>query len=294
MKLFLVDGSGLLHRAFWTYPKMFGPNGEPVNAVYGVADMAWTLFDKFKKEGATHIAVVFDTSGKNFRHELYPEYKANRKPVDPDLKDQFEGVRDAIRALNVPVIDAKGIEADDVLSSYAIKAEKLGYAVIIVSSDKDLQMLITSGHSDFGITVYDPMKQKFIGRKEVFDQWGVSPYQIADLLALAGDSADNVPGCVGVGVKTAAKLIMQFGTLENLLGNLSQVDKPKLMKSLSDNKEIIILSKKLVTLNKEVELEFSIEELSVRKENPAMLYSFLDRMKFSGLLSRLENEAFHA
>lgn len=289
--MYLIDGSGLLHRAYYSYPPMHSPTGAPVNAVYGFSDMLWNLLDKFK-EDATHIAVIFDSGGKNFRHEMYPDYKANRKPKDSDLSAQYQGVRDATVAFNIPCLDKKGFEADDIIASYADKAAKLGMVVNIVTADKDFHQLINSGHRDFGITLYDPMNQRDIGRVQTFHKFGVDPTQVVDTQSLAGDAVDNVKGVPSIGLKTAAKLITEFGTLENLYANLHKLDKPKMVKALTEHKESAFLSKKLVTLKRDVELEVKIENLAVRKPNPGLLHTFLTEMNFEGLLRRLENEAF--
>jgi DNA polymerase-1 len=287
MTLYLIDASAIFHRAYHSYPPMLSAEGKPVNAIYGMTDILWAMLDKFRVD-ATHLGMVFDAPGPNFRHKLYPEYKANRKAKDADLVSQFQGVRDAVQAFNLPCIERAGYEADDVLATLAAQAFAEKIKTVIISSDKDLMQLIIDGH----IEMYCPMQNKSMGVHAVFEKFGVAPGQVTDVQALMGDSTDNVPGVPSIGVKGAAALIQRYGNLENLLANAESVEKAKTRKMLLENKHLAELSKKLVTLDKSVPLlENTIESLAVRAPKPGLLYDFLSKMDFQLLLSRLEQEA---
>lgn len=283
MTVYLIDGSAILHRAYYSYPAM-EKEGKPVNAIYGFTDILWTLLDKFRPD-ASHIGMIFDKGGPTFRHKLYPEYKANRKPKDTDLVAQFEGVREASRAFNLPVVEQAGYEADDIIATYC--SDAFSETKIIMSSDKDLMQLIRGS-----VSMYDPMSNRHIGGMEVEAKFGVPPIQMIDFQALVGDPTDNVPGVPSIGEKTAAKLLQKYGNLENLLACAHEVDKPKTRQAILQNRETAMLSKKLVTLDRNVPLDVPLEDLKVREPRPGLLYSFLEKMNFKLLLSRMEQEAF--
>jgi len=221
-RLVLVDGSGYIFRAFHALPPMTRSDGTPVNAVYGFTAMLMKLVDDLAPD---HVAVVFDVARKTFRSDIYPEYKANRSEPPEELVPQFALVRAATEALSLPLLEAPGFEADDLIATYARVAEEAGLATLIVSSDKDLMQLVRGD-----ITMLDPMKQRRIGADEVFDRFGVPPEKVVDVQALAGDSTDNVPGVPGIGVKTAAELIQTFGDLDNLLASADSLNSQSAVK----------------------------------------------------------------
>ncbi|MDH5189601.1 MAG: DNA polymerase I, partial [Rhodospirillaceae bacterium] len=209
--LFLIDGSGFIFRAYHALPPMTRPDGTPVGAVYGFTKMIMKLVEE---TDADAIAVVLDRARKTFRSDIYPEYKAHRPPPPDDLIPQFALVRDAVEAMDLASVDMEGYEADDLIATYAMQARERGAEVTIVSSDKDLMQLIGPG-----ITMMDAMKNKIIGETEVFEKFGVGPDRVIDVQALAGDSSDNIPGVEGIGVKTAALLINEYGDLDGVLAN---------------------------------------------------------------------------
>ena len=223
-KLVLVDGSGYIFRAFHALPPMSRADGTPVNAVYGFTAMLMKLIDDLKPD---HVAVVFDVARKTFRSDIYAGYKANRSEPPEELVPQFSLVREATKALSLPLLEAPGFEADDLIATYAGIAEDAGLATLIVSSDKDLMQLIRGD-----VTMLDPMKQHRIGADEVFERFGVPPEKVIDVQALAGDSTDNVPGVPGIGVKTAAELIQHFGDLDTLLAQAETIKQPKRRENL--------------------------------------------------------------
>ena len=209
--VYLIDGSGYIFRAFHALPPLTRPSdGLPVGAVHGFCAMLWKLLqDARKGRGPTHLAVIFDASEKTFRNEIYKNYKAHRPPAPEELVPQFPLIRDAVKAFNIACIEQKGYEADDLIATYTKEALASGGDVTIVSSDKDLMQLVQSG-----VSMLDTMKNKTIGPDEVREQFGVPPDKVVDVQALAGDSTDNVPGVPGIGVKTAAELINEYGDLE--------------------------------------------------------------------------------
>jgi DNA polymerase-1 len=213
--LYLIDGSGFIFRAYHVMPPLTDPQGTPVGAVYGFVNMMMKLMEGNK---ADYVAVVFDAARKTFRNRIYPEYKATRPPAPDDLIPQFAIVREATEALNLPAIELADFEADDIIATYAKAAQKQGIDVTIVSSDKDLMQLIGEG-----VHMYDAMKQKQIGEAEVKEKFGVSPDKVLEVLSLIGDSSDNVPGVPGIGPKTAAELIGQYGDLETLLARAGEI-----------------------------------------------------------------------
>ena len=239
-RVVLIDGSGYIFRAFFALPPMTRPDGMPVNAVFGFANM---LFRLMQDRPDDDLVVVFDYSGESFRNDLYDQYKANRDAPPPELVPQFQLVREAARAFGLPVIDEAGYEADDLIAAYAKHAKAAGEPVVVVSSDKDLMQLVADG-----VELWDPMKQKNIGRAEVIEKFGVGPELVCDALALIGDTSDNVPGVPGIGPKGAAQMLIEYGSLEGLLANLDQIKQPKRREVLQANAEKARLSYRLVCL----------------------------------------------
>ncbi|PFX11465.1 DNA polymerase I, partial [Stylophora pistillata] len=283
--LYLIDGSGFIFRAYYALPSMNRPDGTPVNAVFGFCNMLIKLLQEAK---ACHLAVVFDTAKKNFRHDLYTDYKANRPPPPEDLIPQFDLVREACAAFSVPSIDKEGFEADDLIATYARHASTDGTHVTIVSSDKDLMQLVTDG-----IDMLDPLKNRLIQEPEVQEKFGVSPEQVIEVQALAGDSSDNVPGVPGIGLKTAAQLITEFGSLENLLNKTDQIRQPKRRQMLEKHAEDARISKELVKLKDDVPLSKTWKDFQRETPKTETLRTFLETQGFQRLLRRLENNGLN-
>ncbi len=282
---YLIDGSGYIFRAYYALPPLTRKSdGLPVGAVSGFCNMLFKLLEDSKSddnlEKPTHFAVIFDSARKNFRNEIYSEYKGNRSDAPDDLIPQFEYIRQSVKAFNLPSIELINYEADDLIATYVEKILDLGAKVTIVSSDKDLMQLYKKG-----VRIYDPMKNKFINQDDVHNKFGVTPEKVIDVQSLAGDSTDNVPGVPGIGIKTAAELINQYGTLENLLKNASKIKQNKRRETLINNKDDAIISKKLVTLKKDVPVKNKIEEFILKSVDKDKLYTFLREMEFNRLLS---------
>ncbi len=280
--VYLIDGSGFIFRAFHGLPLLSRPDGTPVNAVLGFTNMLMKLLTETNVD---HLAVVFDSARRNFRHDIYPNYKANRPPPPPELIPQFPLIREACEAFNVPSIELNGYEADDLIASYTHAALKQGADVTIVSSDKDLMQLISPG-----VRMFDPMKNKFIGKEEVELKFGVKPEQVIDVQALAGDSSDNIPGVPGVGLKTAMQLIQEFGSLHTLLERLDEIPQLKRREALQQNTTNALLSYQLVTLVKEIPLPLPFENLELNPPIHEKLRHFLETQNFRSILSRLERQ----
>jgi DNA polymerase-1 len=277
--VFLVDGSGFIFRAFHGLPPMTRPDGTPVNAVYGFVTMLMKLISD---ADADHVAVVFDTSRKTFRSEIYPEYKAHRPPAPEELVPQFPLIREATRAFNLAAIELEGFEADDLIATYARLAVEAGARVTIVSSDKDLMQLV--GPS---VDMLDPMKNKAIGAAEVMEKFGVPPDKVVDVQALCGDASDNVPGVPGIGIKTAAQLITDYGDLDSLLARASEIKQPKRRETLMENAHLARISRDLVRLRDDVPPPVALEDLAVKAPEPGQLATFLQAQGFKSLLGRL-------
>ncbi len=288
-RLFLVDGSGYIFRAYHALPPLRrGSDGMAVGAVAGFCNMLWKFLQDMKQgERPTHLAVVFDQSEETFRTALYPEYKAHRPPPPEDLIPQFALIREATRAFGVPSVEMAGFEADDLIATYARAAARAGAKVKIVSSDKDLMQLVCDGV----IELFDPMRQKPLGPEAVLEKFGVGPERVIDVQALMGDSVDNVPGCPGVGQKTAAELINAYGTLEALLDRLDEIKQPKRREALKANADLIRLSKELVTLRDDVPVTAPVEDFALQEPNPELLLSFLDAMEFRTLGRRVREQS---
>jgi DNA polymerase-1 len=282
--VFLVDGSGYIYRAFHALPPLTRKSdGLQVGAVAGFCNMLWKLLqDAAAGVKPTHLAVVFDKSEHTFRNEMYDQYKAHRPEAPDDLKPQFGLIRKAVAAFSVACVEQIGFEADDLIATYARQAVAAGADVTIVSSDKDLMQLVGPG-----VTMYDTMKDKRIGVPEVIEKFGVPPEKVVEVQALIGDSVDNVPGVPGIGVKTAAQLIAEFGDLETLLSRTAEIKQPKRREALEVNAENARLSRKLVTLDAAVPLEVSIEEIAVRDRDGPLLIAFCKAMEFTALTRRV-------
>jgi len=276
-ELFLVDGSGFIFRAYHALPPLTRSDGTPVGAVMGFCNMLSKLLSTHRD---AHIAVIFDAARKNFRNDIYPEYKAHRPPAPEDLIPQFPLMREAAMAFGLPIMEMEGYEADDIIATYARLAVAEGTKVTIVSSDKDLMQLVRDG-----VRLMDPMKQIMIGEAEVFEKFGVTPDKVIDVQALCGDASDNVPGVAGIGVKTAAELINTYGTLENLLEKTSEIKQPKRRETLESNAELARISKKLVTLCDIVPVTLPVQQLVAGNQDN--LAAFLEFQGFKSLLARL-------
>ena len=282
---YLIDGSGYIFRAYYALPPLTRKSdGLPTGAVSGFCNMLFKLLEDTKsdenKNKPTHFAVIFDSARKNFRNEIYSDYKANRSEAPEDLAPQFEYIRKSVLAFNLPSIELLNYEADDLIATYSEQIIKKGGKVTIISSDKDLMQLYSKN-----IRIYDPMKNKFINDEDIKKKFGVSANKVVDVQSLAGDSSDNVPGVPGIGIKTASELINEYGTLENLLKNSSRVKQNKRRETLIENKDKALISKKLVTLKKNVPTKEKLEDFILKEVNKEKLYSFLRDMEFNRLLS---------
>jgi DNA polymerase-1 len=281
--LYLVDGSGYIFRAYHRLPPLTNKHGEPVGAVYGYTTMLWKLADDLHKaDGPTHMAVILDKSSHTFRNEMYDQYKAQRPPAPEDLVPQFPMIRDATRAFSLPCIEEEGWEADDLIASYAKAALAQGWQVTIVSSDKDLMQLIEPG-----LDMLDTMNNRRLSDDAVIEKFGVPPGQLGEVLALMGDSVDNVPGVRGIGPKTAAKLIQEFGTVDGVLEAAPSMKPSKMRDNLIEHAEMARLSRKLVTLACDVPLPDPLDELELKGIPDAPLRAFLEHHGFKSLLARL-------
>jgi DNA polymerase I len=281
-KIALIDGYGFVFRAYHSLPPLTRSDGTPTNAVYGFTNMLIKLLAGLD---VTHVAAVFDSGSKTFRNDIYEAYKANRPPCPEDLKPQFPLIRQSAEALNLAILEKVGFEADDIIATIAKKYADENHQVLIVSSDKDLMQLV-----DDNILMYDAMKNKIIGAKEVKEKFFVEPKKVLDVLSLIGDSSDNIPGVKGIGPKTAAELIEQFGTLENIFENLDQIKQEKRRQMLFDGKENAKLSKKLADLHYNVDTQTSLEDLEIKAIDPHKLISFLEEQGFRSLVTKVKNE----
>jgi DNA polymerase-1 len=285
--LFLVDGSGYIFRAYHALPPLTRKSdGLQVNAVLGFCNMLWKLLAEMKDDQPTHLAVVFDKSEKTFRSDFYPEYKAHRPEAPEDLRPQFPLIREAVHAFEIPCLEQAGFEADDLIATYARLATEAKATTTIVSSDKDLMQLVGNG-----VTMYDTMKDKRIGAAEVVEKFGVGPDKVIEVQALIGDSSDNVPGVPGIGVKTAAQLIGEYGDLETLLARASEIKQDKRRQTLIDNAEIARISKRLVTLDQNVPLDVPVDQLAVHEPDYKHLIAFLKAMEFSTITRRVAEKS---
>src|ERR1700731_3617996 len=281
--VFLVDGSGYIFRAYHALPPINRKSdGLQLNAVFGFCNMLWKLLREMKDDQPTHLAVVFDLSEQTFRTEMYPDYKAHRPDPPDDLKPQFGLIRQAVHAFELPCLEQGGFEADDLIATYVRQACEAGATATIVSSDKDLMQLVNDC-----VVMFDTMKDKKIGRAEVIEKFGVPPDKVIEVQALIGDSIDNVPGVPGIGVKTAAQLIGEYGDLETLLKRAPEIKQEKRRQALIDNAEQARLSKKVVTLDDQVKLDVPIGDLAVHEPDHKRLIGFLKAMEFNALMRRV-------
>lgn len=291
--LYLVDGSSYIFRAYHRLPPLTDPEGTPVGAVYGYTTMLWKLAtDLDEADGPTHLAVILDASGKSFRNDIYPEYKANRPPPPEDLVPQFPLIRDATRAFSLPCIEEQGLEADDLIATYARAAQAQGWDVTIVSSDKDLMQLVGEKEGPNGparIDMLDTMKSQRIYIEEVEAKFGVKPELVGDVLALMGDSVDNIPGIYGIGPKTASKLIAEHGSLTAALDFAPDMKKSKLKERLLESRQDAEMSRVLVTLKEDCDLPQPLDEFKLDGVPPEPLAVFLEKHGFSSLLRRLDS-----
>ena len=282
---YLIDGSGYIFRAYYALPPLSRKSdGLPTGAVSGFCSMLFKLLEDSKsdanKDKPTHFAVIFDSARKNFRNEIYSEYKENRSDAPEDLIPQFDYIRKSVKAFNLPSIEMLNYEADDLIATYSEQILSFGAKVTIVSSDKDLMQLYKKN-----IRIYDPMKNKFINDLDIENKFGVKAEKVIDVQALAGDSSDNVPGVPGIGVKTAAELIKNYGDLETLLKNIENIKQNKRRETLIENKDKAIISKKLVTLKKDVPVKEKLDSFILKEIDKEKLYNFLREMEFNRLLS---------
>ncbi|MCH8139018.1 MAG: DNA polymerase I, partial [Proteobacteria bacterium] len=281
-RVFLVDGSGYIFRAYHALPPMNRRDGTPTNAVFGFCSMLMKLLEDTE---ADYLAVIFDAARRNFRNDIYPDYKANRPDAPEDLVPQFDLIREATRAFNVPCLEMEGYEADDLIATYAREAEALGAEVTILSSDKDMMQLVTDG-----IHMMDPMRDRRIGAEEVREKFGVGPDKVIDVQALAGDSTDNVPGVPGIGVKTAAELINTYGDLETVLERASEIKQPKRRENLMAFADQARISRDLVRLKDDVPVTEPLDSFGLRPPDPETLVGFLRAQDFVRLTARIESK----
>ncbi|MEY4857837.1 MAG: hypothetical protein RLZZ235_4, partial [Pseudomonadota bacterium] len=277
--LILVDGSGYIFRAYHALPPMTRPDGTPVNAVFGFTNM---LSQFLLRHAASHIAVVFDAGRNTFRNEIYAAYKAHRPDPPPELVPQFGLIRDATDAFGVARVEHEGFEADDLIAAYAKAFEATGGHVTIVSSDKDLMQLIRPA-----VQMLDPMKQKPLRAPEVMEKFGVTPDKVVEVQALAGDATDNVPGVPGIGIKTAAQLITEYGDLETLLARAGEIKQPKRREALMQNAEMARISRRLVALDDNAPLPLEIAALEAKAPGDGKLEAFLRAQGFRSILARM-------
>jgi DNA polymerase I len=282
--VYLIDGSGYIFRAFHALPPLTRPSdGLPVGAVHGFCQMLWKLMQDAKtSRGPTHIAVIFDAARGNFRNEIYQSYKSNRPPAPDELIPQFPLIRDAVKAFNIACVEQDGYEADDLIATYVKQTLANGGEVTIVSSDKDLMQLIKPG-----VGMLDTMKNRTIGEQQVIEKFGVPPDKVIDVQSLAGDSIDNVPGVPGIGVKTAAELIKEYGDLDMLLAKAGEIKQPKRREKLIQFAEQARMSRELVRLKDDVPVAVTLEELALHVPNPPALLAFMRSMEFNTLTRRV-------
>lgn len=283
-ELFLVDGSGFIFRAYYAMayrggPSMTSPDGTPVGAVFGFTNMLLKMLNDYH---APYMAVIFDAKRENFRNDIYPEYKANRDETPEDLIPQFPLIRQATEAFDIPALEMEGYEADDLIAAYTKLARAQGKKVVIVSSDKDLMQLVGDG-----VRMLDPMKNSFLGTDEVIEKFGVPPEKVVEVQALSGDPTDNIPGVPGIGPKTAAQLIQEYGDLETLLERAEEIKQPKRREALIEHAENARISKKLVALDDQAPVPVPMENLKTHDPEKPALMAFLQEMGFKSIVKRL-------
>jgi len=283
---YLIDGSGYIFRAYYALPPLSRKSdGLPTGAVSGFCSMLFKLLEDSRSDDSihrpTHFAVIFDSARKNFRNDIYSEYKANRSETPEDLAPQFEYIRKSVKAFNLPSIELSNYEADDLIATYTKQIIKVGAKATVISSDKDLMQLVSDK-----VRLYDPMKSKVLGEKEVVEKFGVKPDQVIDVQSLAGDSSDNIPGVPGIGIKTASELINKYKTLDVLLKKADEIPQNKRRETLLANKDKALLSRQLVTLKDDVPVKDKLSSFLLKEVQKEKLYDFLRKMEFNKLLSR--------
>src|SRR6056297_3659942 len=282
--LHLIDGSAFIFRAYHALPPLTRKSdGLPIGAVSGFCNMLQRYVEGNNGHDApTHVAVIFDKGSHTFRNDLYDAYKANRDAMPEDLRPQIPLTREATRAFNIACEEIEGFEADDIIATLACQAREAGGRVTIISSDKDLMQLVGNG-----VEMLDAMKNRRIDVDGVREKFGVDPGRVVDVQALAGDSVDNIPGAPGIGIKTAALLINEFGSLEELLDRAEEIKQPKRRETLIDKREQIEMSKRLVQLDCNTPLDSTLDDLQVRDPDPEVLLGFLAEMEFRTLSKRI-------
>ena len=278
-EIYLIDGSSYIHRAYHAMGGLSNSKGFPTGAVFGFTNM---IVKTMKDKAPRRIAVVFDAKGPTFRHDMYPDYKANRPSMPEDLRIQIPKIHEIVEAYRLPSLSLQGFEADDIIATLTRQAKEKGWQVVIVSADKDMMQLVQEG-----VTMWDPQRDMVYGSEEVKKKFGVSPDQILDFMALMGDSSDNVPGVPGIGQKTAASLIQQLDSLEGIYSHLDEVSQKKVRENLADNKDTAFLSRKLVALNDEVPLDSGLEDLLVAEPDADQLREIFKELEFKRLLGEL-------
>ena len=281
-KLFLVDGSSYIYRAFFALPQLSTSDGIPTNAVYGFTTMLNRLVNDYQP---SLLAIVLDAPGPTFRHEVYQSYKANRPRMPDSLAAQIPYIKEVIQAFNIPVVEKEGFEADDIIATLAKQAEADGAEVTIITGDKDLLQLVT-GH----ITLFDTMKDTATDVDAVKKKIGVTPEQAIEVFGLTGDKVDNVPGVPGIGEKTAIELIQQFGSIEAIYQNLDAIPKKKLREALSNHREQAFLSRQLVTVDTSVPIDSKWNELQIGEPDIEALRQLYKRFEFTRFLKNLPRE----
>ena len=285
--LHLIDGSAFIFRAYHALPPLTRKSdGLPIGAVAGFCNMLHRYVEgNTGPDAPTHVAVIFDKGSHTFRNDMYDLYKANREAMPEDLRPQMPLTRRATEAFNIACKELEGYEADDMIATLSVQAREAGGRVTIISSDKDLMQLVGGG-----VEMLDAMKNRRIDRDGVHEKFGVYPERVVDVQALAGDSVDNVPGAPGIGIKTAALLINEYGTLEELLNRAGEIKQPKRRETLIEHRAQIELSKRLVQLDCETPLDFGLDDLEVKDPDPDTLLSFLAEMEFRTLSKRIADQ----
>ena len=286
-RLILVDGSAYIFRAYYALPPMSRKDGTPVNAVFGFTNMLVKLIEDYRDE---KLIVIFDAARKNFRNKIYKKYKANRGETPEDLIPQFDLIKKCVESFNIPQLELEGYEADDIIASYTVQASNRNIKSLVVSSDKDLMQLVNDN-----VTMLDPMKNKIIGIKGVIEKFGVKPDKVIQIQALTGDKVDNIPGAPGIGPKIALELINQFGNIDNLIKNVSQIKQEKRRETIKNSESDIRISLQLVNLDKEIKLPIDINEIKSFTEiqsNKEQINTFLDDQGFRAIKQRLDNNFY--
>jgi DNA polymerase-1 len=279
-RLVLIDGYGLFFRAFFAQRTLRRSDGLPVNGVYGFVRMVLNILMDLN---TSHIAVVFDSGKKTFRHEKYPEYKSNRPPIPEDMKPQFPIIREVMEVLHIKSIEKEGYEADDIIATLTKRAVEQNFNVLIVSSDKDLMQLVCDN-----VSIFDAVNKKVLGKQEVFEKWGVYPERLLDIFSLIGDASDNVPGVPNVGEKTAVQLVNEFGSLENVIKNIENIKQKSRKEAIENNLDKLYLSKELITLCEDVELPLTLDELIYKNLDVQKFKNFLVKMEFFSIAKQVE------